>query len=60
MQESSSVPLIFADLMQHAFIFFPWSCLGGLILLYWPDVYDDSTVQRLWRSHCCLCLHGPV
>lgn len=40
--------------------FFPWPCSGGLILLYWPDVYDDSTVPRLWRSRCCLSLHGPV
>lgn len=59
MQESSSVSFICADLKQHVFIFFPWSCLGGLILLYWPDVYDDSIVPRLWRSHRCLSLHGP-
>lgn len=45
----------------NAFLYFiPCSYLGGLILFYWADVYDDSTVQCLWSSCCCLSLHGPV
>lgn len=61
MQGGTSGPLQFTNLMQCIFIFFfPCSYLGGLILFYRADVYDDSTVQCLWSSRCCLSLHGPV